>query len=57
MVKEWANPGEEARAIAGQLRDYQRMGVPWEDTAVLYRTNTGARLLVEALMEYNIPFP
>ena len=56
VVKEWANPGEEARAIAGQLRDYQRMGVPWEDTAVLYRTNTGPRLLVEALMEYNIPF-
>lgn len=56
VVREWANPGEEARTIAGQLRDYQRMGVPWEDMAVLYRTNTGPRLLVEALMEYNIPF-
>ena len=32
------------------------MGVPYEEMAVLYRTNQGPRLLIEKLMEYNIPF-
>lgn len=56
VVKEWPDPRREAQAIAGQLRDYKSLGVDYEDIAVLYRTNTGPRLLVEALMEYNIPF-
>ena len=56
VAKEFADPGAEARAIAAQLRDYVRLGVPYEDIAVLYRTNIGPRRLVEVLMEYNIPF-
>lgn len=56
VAKEFADPGAEARAIAAQLRDYMRLGVPYEDIAVLYRTNIGPRRLVEVLMEYNIPF-
>lgn len=55
-VKMWDNPRSEARAIATQLRDYRRLGVDYGDIAVLYRTNLGPRLLVEVLMEYNIPF-
>lgn len=55
-VKMWDNPRSEARAIATQLRDYRRLGVEYGDIAVLYRTNLGPRLLVEVLMEYNIPF-
>lgn len=56
VVKMFENPGKEAQAIAAQLRDYRRLGVEYEDIAVLYRTNTGPRRLVETLMEYNIPF-
>ncbi len=56
VIKEWPDPAAEARAIAGQLRDYRSMGVEWEELAVLYRTNMSPRLLVETLMEYNIPF-
>ncbi len=56
VAREFENPGAEARAIATQLRDYKRLGVPYEDIAVLYRTNIGPRRLVEVLMEYNIPF-
>lgn len=41
VAKEFADPGAEARAIAAQLRDYMRLGVPYEDIAVLYRTNIG----------------
>ena len=32
------------------------MGIAYEDMAVLYRTNQGPRLLIERMMEYNIPF-
>ena len=56
VIRQWPDPRKEAEAVASQLRDYRRLGLEWSDTAVLYRTNTGPRLLVEALMEYNIPF-
>lgn len=46
----------EAEAICRELRDYAKAGVKWEQMAVLFRTNLGPRLLVEKLMEYNIPF-
>ena len=37
------------------LKAYQK-GCPYEEMAILYRTNSGARFLVETLMEYQIPF-
>lgn len=33
-----------------------KKGCPYEEMAILYRTNSGARFLVETLMEYQIPF-
>ena len=33
-----------------------RWDIPYSDIAVLYRTNLEPRLLMERLMEYNIPF-
>lgn len=55
-VREWPEPVKESLAIASELRDYAAMGIGYEDMAVLYRTNLGPRLLIEKLMEYNIPF-
>ncbi len=55
-IREWPEPLDESLAIAGELRDYASMGIAYEDMAVLYRTNLGPRLLIEKLMEYNIPF-
>lgn len=55
-IREWPEPIDESPAIAGELRDYASMGIAYEDMAVLYRTNLGPRLLIEKLMEYNIPF-
>lgn len=49
-------PLEETRRIASEIRDYVKMGVPYNQIAVLYRTNMGPGLLMEKLMEYNIPF-
>ena len=31
-------------------------GIPYHAMAVLFRTNTQARMLLEKMMEYNIPF-
>lgn len=55
-VREYKDPLEENQAIVAELRDYAAMGMAWEDIAVLYRTNSGPRLLITKLMEYNIPF-
>ena len=55
-IREWPGPMEESLAIAMELRDYASMGIAFEDMAVLFRTNMGPRLLIEKLMEYNIPF-
>lgn len=55
-VRVWPEPVDESLAIVAELRDYASMGIAYEDMAVLYRTNMGPRLLIEKLMEYNIPF-
>ena len=50
------DPREETLRIVGEIQDYGAAGYRLEDIAVLYRTNLNPRLLVERLMEYNIPF-
>jgi len=49
-------PREETLRIVEEIQDYGAAGYKLEDIAVLYRTNLNPRLLVERLMEYNIPF-
>lgn len=56
IIRQWQSPLEENEAIVQELRDYTAMGIPYEEMAVLYRTNLGPRLLVQKLMEYNVPF-
>ncbi len=50
------DPGEETEKIIELIKDYRDAGYALEDMAVLYRTNMNPRLLIERLMEYNIPF-
>ena len=52
----WEDARAETRGIVEELQDYVRMGYRWSDMAVLYRTSQEPRLLMERLMEYNIPF-
>lgn len=48
---------ETQRDVNQRVIDKIRMGkTPLSQTAVLFRTNTQARILMEQLMEYNIPF-
>jgi len=48
--------GEECTDILKGIRFYHKKGIPLEEMAVIFRTNTQPRLLVGRLMEYNIPF-
>ena len=41
---------------SGIFREAVEKGAKYEEFAVLFRTNTQPRLLMEQLMEYNIPF-
>lgn len=52
----WPDAQAETRGIVEELLDYTKMGYHMSDIAVLYRTNMEPRLLMERLMEYNIPF-
>ncbi|MGN8737509.1 ATP-dependent helicase [Bilifractor sp. HCP3S3_D3] len=50
------NPRKECVRMAQQIREAHDRGVPYEETAVLFRTNVGCRQAVEQLMAYQIPF-
>lgn len=52
----WLDAQAETRGIVREIQDYVRMGYQLSDIAVLYRTSMEPRLLMERLMEYNIPF-
>jgi len=47
---------EENKDIVENILRYTKSGYEFSDIAVLFRTNTQSRLLIEKLMEYNIPF-
>ena len=51
-----ADPRQETLRIVEEMIDYGKAGYRLEDMAVLYRTNLNPRLMIEKLMEYNIPF-
>lgn len=52
----WEDAQSETRGILEEIQDYVKMGFRLSDIAVLYRTNMEPRLLMERMMEYNIPF-
>ena len=56
ITRTWQDPKEETTEIVQEIMDYKKAGFSWSDIAVLYRTNMGPGLLIEKLMEYNIPF-
>ncbi len=56
LTRIWQDPQEETMEIVREIMDYAKAGFALKEIAVLYRTNIGPRLLIEKLMEYNIPF-
>lgn len=55
-VLEFPDQQQECIYILKELKRYQGQGKAWSDTAVIYRTNTQPRILLQKLMEFQIPF-
>lgn len=56
LVRTFADQQQECIYILKELQRYREEGRSWSDTAVIYRTNTQPRVLIQKLMEFNIPF-
>ncbi len=52
----FADCAKEYEGIARRILEYQKGGMPLHEMAVLVRTNTQSRGILEKLAEYNIPF-
>ncbi len=46
----------ECAEIAEEIAVLHKTGLPWQEIAVLYRTNLQSRTIMSKFMEYNIPF-
>lgn len=55
-IRSFKTEKEEALYILKLIEDYRKAGYEYSDIAVLFRTNTNPRVLVEKLLEYNVPF-
>lgn len=56
-VVDTASDREEASMVCSKLKLLKsRMGGDWNDSAVLYRTNSQSRVIEEALLKSNIPY-
>lgn len=56
IVRGFEDGKEEELFVKECIQKAVESGMKYEDMAILYRTNLGARFLVETLMEYQIPF-
>lgn len=55
-IRSFENESEETTWLVKQIQKDLQEGCPWQEIAVLFRTNVGCRMTVERLMEYNMPF-
>ena len=57
LVKLFKTPREECEAVVREvMRLHADEQIPYRQIAVLFRTNFGSRMMVNQLMNYNIPF-
>lgn len=56
VIIECENLQEENEELIEKIRMHVQSGAAYSDMAVLYRTNTAARAVVEKLVSYNLPF-
>lgn len=55
-VQVFESQREQNNFLIHQVQGYRKRGLALSEIAVLFRTNTQMRLLMEQLMEYNLPF-
>lgn len=53
---EFPDQQQECLYIMKELQKHLGQGGRWSDIAVIYRTNTQPRILIQKLMEFNVPF-
>jgi len=56
MTEKFPTQEEEGERIIELIRKYRAQGIPYQEMAVLFRTNTQARSVMGKLLSYNIPF-
>lgn len=56
VCQTFGNPREETDYMVREIRSLAEKGIPWNQMAVLVRTNQGCRTAVEQMMAYQIPF-
>ena len=55
-IEEFKTINDESVQIIEDIKKYISQGMKYSDMAILYRTNSQPRRMVEKLMEYNLPF-
>lgn len=55
-IKEFEKERDQTIWLMKQIQKNIKEGCPYKEIAVLFRTNSGCRMTVERLMEYNLPF-
>lgn len=55
-IVEFLDLRKENKRVVEEICRYKEMGIPYEEMAVIFRTNTQPRALLEFFMMYNIPF-
>lgn len=55
-VLEFPDQQQECLYILKELQRHVEQGGRWSDAAVIYRTNTQPRILIQKLMEFSVPF-
>ena len=54
-IRCFKNLKDENEAVVKLIYEYYKSGVPYDDIAILYRTNVQPQALIHKLLEYNIP--
>jgi len=55
-ISEFKTINDQSIQIIEDIKNYLSQGIPYSQMAILYRTNSQPRRMVEKLMEYNLPF-
>lgn len=55
-IRTFPGSAEQNQQVIEEILNYHSQGIPYQEMAVLFRTNTQPRALLGKLLQYNIPF-
>lgn len=55
-IKSFKELKEQNSMVVADILQYYKKDIPFSEMAILFRTNTQPRALIDKLMEYNVPF-